>query len=235
MPTSASGGARARWGKPNWFQMMLDMLDPRLEQPDLERLHQPIESAIAMARERCEDAGLNASEDLRDIVWEEESDYTEELLGVAFVICQARLTRVATRVIALHDGADDAGKRLSVVALPPGRGERKRSVFEAHSALVLNTKYTHIQAINAYANYFKHHDEWIGTWAKIDGSAKTTIAIITATGASQGCTGNLRTGAKALGITSYDDLSPLRAIVEKWHASLCDALETDLRAAGLIR
>ena len=62
-----------------------------------------------------------------------------------------------------------------------------------------------------------------------------TAQIITAAGGKQGSTGNLRRGADALGVTSYENLASLRRIVEDWHSELYEAHAQELRKEGLIK
>lgn len=172
--------AHSRFGKANLYRAHLALVVPRHEQPDLERLHAPIESAIAAAKNICENyESCDVEEHVRELVWEEESSYTEDLIGVAFVISQARLTKVATRIIALHDYHARSGYHFKCMAIPSGKSinERKKSVFKAHSKVLGGTSFTEVQVINAFANYYKHHDEWNRSWAK--GAGKNNFSTFT--------------------------------------------------------
>lgn len=82
-----------------------------------------------------------------------------------------------------------------------------------------------MQVVNAVANYWKHHDEWMTAsvmlknngfgleWdtSTMKSSEKQTVEIVESIGMEASSTGNIRTAAKAIGITdSFNDLSPLR-------------------------
>jgi len=58
--------------------------------------------------------------------------------------------------------------------------------------------YTSVEVINAFANYFKHGDEWDSQWRASKQQQQETIDILRAAGARPGSTGNLRTGAGLL-------------------------------------
>ena len=91
------------------------------------------------------------------------------------------------------------------------------------------SSYTDVQAINAIANYWKHQDEWPTREEKKAGRIATVwdaalmrpherrnVEIVTDLGMSFGSTGNLRDAAKALGVTEYEDLSPIRKRLRGW-------------------
>jgi hypothetical protein len=81
------------------------------------------------------------------------------------------------------------------------------------SSSVANSKFSEVQVIDAFANYFKHKAEWAGDWDKLKTLQLKTAQIIQAVGASQESTGNLRTGSKVLGNETYTNISTL-AIIE---------------------
>ena len=75
-----------------------------------------------------------------------------------------------------------------------------------HSTLA-ESKYTGIEAINAVANYWKHHEEWprcseqngeclVSAWNRDN---RRTVEIVTSLGMSPSLTGNMRTAASAPG------------------------------------
>jgi hypothetical protein len=63
------------------------------------------------------------------------------------------------------------------------------------------------------------------------------VSVITAAGASQGSTGNFRSGAEALGNGTYQDgtyqdLGVFVAIISGWRAQVTDALEKAAQEAS---
>lgn len=245
---AARSGAGGRWGKSNLYQAYLDHLDPRFEQPVLERLLHPIESAIIAATKHGEEfGGPDVDDALRDVVWEEEGSYIDELIGVAFVVLQVRVTRVATGFEALHTFHEKQGSRFGCIGLKKrtfenkekgtrdNKKDRVKAVIAALSPPVAKTGIPSVVGVNAFANFFKHRDEWVGEWTALTGVASATASTVSVLGATRGSSGNLRQGAKALGVTDYCDLEPLRKAVECWHARLHEVHEDELRRGGFIK
>jgi len=162
------------------------------------------------------------------VVVDDECEIVESLIGAAFVSCQTITNAVSAKIKSIHKRANSEGQTLSTT------DGKKHSILKFGSDRLLSSNYSQIQAINAFANYFKHCDEWTKSWTNQTDQNKLTIEIIVAAGASQGSSGNLRTGIKALEIFNYEKLTVLSNIVEKWTNALLEAYETELRSASLI-
>ena len=152
----------------------------------------------------------------------------EDLLGVAFVIVQTHITQVVSRTLAILRNAERMGKSFGEIR--PSRDAITRTC----STLVADTQVAEVQVIDALANYFKHHDEWRGDWVNLTGKSRKTADIIVAVGASQGSTGNLRTGAKALGIEEFNRLERLVGIIGQWRQDLETLMEREAKLAGYL-
>lgn len=104
------------------------------------------------------------------------------------------------------------------------------------------TGYTEIQVIDAFANFFKHNEEWEWDWSKLKDRSRKTAEIITAVGASQGSTGNFRKGAAAIGNVDLTRVTILVGIIASWRGvpgvqapwDLASQLEAEATKLGLL-
>jgi hypothetical protein len=87
--------------------------------------------------------------------------------------------------------------------------------------------------INAFANYFKHRDERASSWAKLTGNSKKTADVITAAGAKQGSSGNLRQALETLGI-DYKDPTKLLTEVIAWEQAIASIYKRELGSLKLL-
>ena len=79
--------------------------------------------------------------------------------------------------------------------------------------------FSKVTAINAFANYFKHEDEWPVDWSKIKprSLAGETASIVLALGVLPASSGNLTTGfERILGHTKYERVGELGDLIGKW-------------------
>jgi hypothetical protein len=158
-----------------------------------------------------------------DVV-DEECERIEEMLGMAFVACQLDITRVISRCGDIDHPGELPDKSY------------KWKLMDRCSRKVAKSAYTQITAINGFANYFKHVDEWPRDWEKIQGrGARETAKIVKELGAEQGCSGNMRRGFKAiLGHNRYQEVSELGDIVDTWAKNLRREYEKELKKKKLI-
>jgi hypothetical protein len=63
----------------------------------LERIQKAIEKEIARGARRWKGSGDELAEPYRSLIEDEESEQTEELLGIAFVACQSYMSRIQTQ------------------------------------------------------------------------------------------------------------------------------------------
>jgi hypothetical protein len=185
----------------------------------LERLHGAIEKEITAAIRRIDRAAKSGNPDYQDVVADEESNFIEELLGLAFVAMQTYLTTVRTSLDRLSRAYRDLGHPLTFPS--------DRRIFDMGEPLRSGSPLTAIRAIYEVANYWKHQDEWdIGEelcgrrwkpiWKPGKNSERRTIEVIRSLEMTPGSTGNLRSAAEALDATDYKDLSALRSKLRRW-------------------
>jgi hypothetical protein len=195
----------------------------------LKHLHGAIEAEIEKSFLEIDEAKKKEDQDLMDIIVDEECDKIEELLGLAFVSAQSFINTVRTRTITLVKICEeDSGVRLKVAPEPLSLG-----ILTTDQPISSTSPYTAVEAIDAVANYWKHFEEWqtiekkhgrrlVTIWNAKSKRAvqRRTIEIVTRLGLTAGSTGNLRHAAAALGATRYENLSPIRLILQKWAAAL---------------
>jgi hypothetical protein len=208
----------------------------------LVHLHRPIEQEIAAASQRIEEAARNVEDEYRDAVTDDECALVEELLGLAFVAAQTFITSVRTSIATLSKGCEnDFGHPLTFVSDP-----KASCVFDTGDPLQAGSTHTAIRAINEIANYWKHQDDWptreeirnhrcVTVWGSADarsGSNKRTVEIVSSIGMAPLSSGNLRVAAKMLGVTDYEDLSPIRQKLRHWANALYEAARQSVDQLG---
>lgn len=218
----------------NIYRAFLALIRTNAGQTSLERVLETIGAAISECDGTINRANSTGNTEYIDAVVDDECDVIENLLGAAFVACQANITAVTSHVIRMHMRVISDGHILHSL------DDSKAGIMSLGNQIVATSKYSHIQVINAFANYFKHRDEWRGSWQKnlTDPKKKEiekeTLAIIIAVGATQQSTGNMRTGVKALGIYNYKTLTVLYNHIALWADNVATAYESELRRFNLI-
>ncbi len=222
------------WGKPqSRFAWTLETLrdEHELERVQLERLLEPVAEELSRIHDHHQGLRVPASEEEQ---WSYEShienlcEEMEGLLAVAFVITQSHITQIVSRALRVVEAAKDCGTPLSGV--PQGKEEFRRT----GSKLVGDTKYTEIQVLNSFANFFKHHEEWNGAWEDLnDRNARSTADVIMAVGARRNSSAPYRAGAEALGNGTYANVGIFVGIIQEWRQQLVSLLEASALAAGI--
>ena len=184
--------------------------------------------AVKKSSENITTAEETKNKEYINAVVDDECDIIESLIGAAFVSSQAIVNAVSAKIKSIHERAISEGHTLSTT------DEKKYNILNFGSDRLLSSNYSQVQAINAFANYFKHDDEWNKSWTNETGQNKYTIDVLVAAGAKQGSTGNLRTGIRALGVDDYENLTKLSDVVEKWTNALITAYENELKSESLI-
>jgi len=209
------------------YEILLEFAEIHVHSSSLERVLSSLGDAVTEAAGNIEHARRHYHEDHCDSVCDEESDVLESLVGTAFVVAQAQITGVVSSVMRLHKKAQSDGVHVAGL-----KGER-REIMRLKSPVLAGTSYSRIQVIDAFANYFKHHDEWKVPWANLESRSKPTADIIAAAGAKEGSTGNLRAGLKALDI-DYDLLDRLHDEIATWASDVVKTYRSELHAKGLV-
>ncbi len=214
------------------YRIALWVLHLDIEGGDLEQMLLPIGHAIRSSIEAIERSDKMEKQE-RDWLIDEECDSIENFLGLGFVVAQTQITRVISHCKRLHEWHERQTKSKVLLGIEGAKHE----IRAAAAPKVGSTKYTAVEAINAFANYFKHRDEWPLDWTELQREdEKRTAAIIEAFGAQSGCTGNFRRGyASLLGeATAFNEVARLGDVVGGWARALKDAYEQELSASGFL-
>jgi hypothetical protein len=97
--------------------------------------------------------------------------------------------------------------------------------------------FSKVTAINAFANYFKHEDEWPVDWSKIKprSLAGETASIVLALGVLPASSGNLTTGfERILGHTKYERVGELGDLIRKWEREVKGEYRKKLKEERLL-
>jgi hypothetical protein len=221
--------------------MLFDVARLTANADRIDRLHGPVELEIKRASDEIRHAEQMESEEYADHVAETNRELIEELLGVALVSAQVFLTSVRNRFIALAPAyREDFKDELAL----DGKPVSKDMVFTCGEKLSSKVAFTDIEAINALANYWKHHDEWPKGW-KEDGEwcvavwsdqasklQKKTIEVVTVLGMAPARVWNLQKAVEALGVEEYHELAPVREKLAAWADSLLNKAAAQIRKAS---
>jgi hypothetical protein len=149
-----------------------------------------------------------------DLFAEDELHYVEELLGLSFVLLQAKIRRV-----------DQAAK-----AQPLGYSDAR-----AFGSPYKDTNRSLVSLIWAVANYYKHQNEWgAEEWSDETLDPKTfshtvrnqierarqTRKIVQKVGICRSSSGNMRTAYEYFGIDWASDCTPLADKMQDWAKSV---------------
>ncbi|MEK6325284.1 MAG: hypothetical protein AABN33_26895 [Acidobacteriota bacterium] len=196
----------------------------------VDRALAPIGDAIASCAQNLEEAEITADSAYIDVVIDSETEMIETHLGTAFVVCQTYVTSIVSSVMALHKFR----KKETGVDLLTTKGN-KVSIISFGSHFIKGSCYTEIQTIDAFANYFKHRDEWQQPWSTLSRPAQRhTIQVLLAAGGEEGSTGNLRTGAEVLGNSEYKNVHVFTAILTNWCNNIRCSYDSELRSDSLL-
>jgi hypothetical protein len=214
----------------NIYGEFIDLIRTHTGSTPLERVLQTLGVAVDACSGAITRAEISGDAAYIDAVVDDECDVIENLLGAAFVACQADISAIISHVNRMHKRALSEGHHLA------SSNCNKAGILALDNQLVATWTYSYVQVIDAVANYFKHRDEWRGPWAQFPPVSRQgkTVAIITVVGAKQGSTGNMRTSVTALGISNYSNLTILYEHIASWADNVATAYESELRSFNLI-
>jgi hypothetical protein len=183
-----------------------------------------LRKTIERVRKNTDDVTKRIDQDSAAFIWETTNSIIENLHGAAFVVCQASITAIISRVKALHTFAKGDGHPISSVP------NDKNQMLTFKSSVVASTNVSQVQAIDAVANYFKHNDEWPRGWINPDARSKPTITTLQALGFQFGNSAILTDAVKFFD----SNLLSLANAVNVWHEAIVEELKKELTNAGLM-
>jgi len=217
-----------RFNKTNIYKIHLTLIRNIFEDGSLDRILQPIGEAIKNCEENIDAASSTNNEDYIDSVVDYEVEIIENLLGTSFIACQTYITGIVSRIVSLHKYHN--GQKPNKLTTT---GNKKLDIL-SFGDKPKNIKYTKVQLIDSFANYFKHRDEWNYNWDKATGKSTHTIKIIKSVGLKSGSSGNLRTAAKSLGNSEFKNIEIFYDIIYNWCKNLYDDYQSELKKLKLI-
>jgi hypothetical protein len=216
-----------RFAEVNWFLLCLNHLRfPGNVEYALRPVMESLTDGLHAASKRISEWAADTDPEALYMI-DDECGYLEDLLGAAFVIAQRYLTNVVARVNRLAEGVKrEIGNPWSLPS--------KRDAWLAHGPVSTISGVPFAALLDASANYFKHESEWRLPWAGNTGLAAKTIRVVTAAGASEGCSGNCRTLADVLGVIDYEDFRSLEQQLDAWAIAIEQAVREELQRLHLI-
>lgn len=138
------------------------------------------------------------------------------LIGAAFVTGQSMINKT----VAILRRAREAGALM----LPDNKLGLMSFETESHDGVAL------IPAINAVANYFKHHDEWTPDWTDAAGLAAQTIREVRAIHLrpESPAPDNLWTAMRAVGAAAPRGVSKISDDVHEWRRRAAARIRVEL-------
>ena len=153
----------------------------------------------------------------------------EEWLGVAFVACQVEITRAASEIKKLHDLVEH---ELPHVKFRDGFSANRQHLMRQG----LGDRLGPIEALDAFANYYKHRDQWKVGWpdGKNNHYMRTRDNIVRA-GALPISTANMRTGFQHVSLHDrYGSAEELAEKIASWQDDLSNLYLRECGAMGLL-
>lgn len=187
-----------------------------------------IGEAIGASIERIDTIKRRYGKDAADMAAEDEIPVIEDFLGLAFVVCQNYISNVVTELRNLHAHARQ-WNNADLTTTSGLREDMMRYGFRPTK----KRPYSRIEVLHAYANYYKHRDEWDFGWKNLNPRAQQTAAIISAAGATPSSTGNLREGARFLGNRKFMDVAVFMKIFSEWRKKLVWDYKMEIRGQNL--
>ncbi|MEK7782021.1 MAG: hypothetical protein AAB370_11030 [Verrucomicrobiota bacterium] len=211
----------------NIYPVLLELIEIRFHPMPLQRVLESLGTAVQQCDSAIDQATKSQDADYLEAVVGDECAVLENLLGAAFVTCQAEITAVVSHAMRIHADAKAQGHNLS------SSDGTKNGILSIGQPIPGST-HTNVQVIDAFANYFKHCEEWDQSWTALAGRSKQTMDVISAMGAVEYGTGNLRAGVAALGIPDYKQLQLLSDHVVQWARAVKTGYESELRKNNLL-
>ena len=216
------------FGKTNIYKIHLYLLRNIFEDGLLDRILNPIGEAIQNCKNNISGTLSSNNEDYTESVAEYEREIIENLLGTAFVACQTYITRIVSRIISLHEYHNNQKKQKKLITT----GNKKIDILSFGDKLK-NIKYTNVQLIESFANYYKHRDQW-RNWDRPTKENAQTLQIIMSVGLESGSSDNLRKAAEILGNSEYKNTEIFYDTIYNWCKNIYNKYYSELKKLNLV-
>lgn len=212
------------------YKLFLRLLEPDIIFYTLDPSIYPIGQAISECINVIDDASL-AEIEYGDMIVDEESDIIENLLGTSFVLSQTYISCIVSRVKGLHAFFEKReGRHISNL-----KSEKKDIlIFGGETIKGGGNEFTDVEVVEAFANYFKHRDEWSRDWSRLTRVQKKAAKVLQSFNASSGSSGNLRVGSEVLGNTDYKSVGIFAERLKSWGVNIKKAYNSQLLAEGVL-
>ena len=233
--------------------------------PEIEPLLQPLSGSIRSTSALIERVELakKVGDDWPDSDWVvSEASIIDDLLGVAFVICQLYVNAVIAGLTFLHQyharqtELPETGKLRRFVKILRQRcapawnrfvpklgrlnGERSKLLQRGSPMINKGSPYTVTTLIEALANYFKHRDEWSNRWNDLKPSQRRTAKVLKSVGLLDNIEGNLvvigsfrDVFTQIVDHDDYENVGQLAVILEGWRDSLKAGYQEEFKLLGI--
>lgn len=222
--------SKFKYHKRSPYELFLRLLEPDIILYTLDPSIYPIGQAISKCIDVINDASL-AEIEYGDMIVDEETDIIENLLGTSFILSQTYISGVVSRVKGLH-AFFKKRERRSISNLSSDK--KDILIFGGETISSMEKEVTDIQVIEAFANYFKHRDEWSQDWSRLSEKQKKAADVIQSFNASSGSSGNLRVGSKVLGNTDYKSVGIFTERLKSWGVNIKKAYSDQLLTEGVL-
>lgn len=139
---------------------------------------------------------------------DEKREIVDNLIGMAFIVAQLYVTGTIADAKLFAKSTDQIGKAF---------------LLRKYSELIPKTNVTKMELCDAFANYYKHHEEWV-RWSKNDKNQKT-IEILLAVGLEEFGEVPLGKVIELLLTTEHNfTLDPLISIIIDWRSTVMDSI-----------
>lgn len=217
----------------------LRLMHVELTNDSLHRVHRALETEISRGA-RMLDKMRGGNLEAYELLLDEECNQVEDLLGIAFLACQSFINRIRTHFVWVNRACvEDFGKQLSHFAA----GDALSEVLKCGGKVPENKTLSLVEAIYAVGNFWKHSDEWptcerksgkrlIQIWdlSRMTRQQKATAEVAMALGLQPRSTGNMRGAARAVGVSEFEDLSPMRKALTLWAHDVYSLAGSQLQA-----
>jgi hypothetical protein len=181
-----------------------------------------IGNGIREAGKRTDSANELGFERFAEPLIDLETEFIESQLGTAYLSCQVKITEIAEAALHVREMALNDGHTFRAF------GNKDHSLRALGPAF--DGAYSKAEILWALANDFKHRDQWPpGSWQSPPSSlVQRTIDAIKAAGLQESSSGNLRTGAEALGNRTYEEVALFGQIIGDWASCMRVLIRNDL-------